>query len=254
MDFNKESLQKVRRVDKTFVNNLDLVSKCLDVFDLSENDSSEALEEGYLNSNLSKFVEEKKTKCFLNLDKTPYETNFNFVDAIEEKELTDELFKFIFYTDYFTFLQKTTLMAEFGFIGNRVLKTAELARAFRCSNNNFQLRKTASLSKLKKAFKDKKTSGNFVYKTDLFSYFQTQKKILLNLIETNLTEAQTRILKMVWGDDFSSFNRFAGDLLTDDEIILYYNTIGKLYNVVIDTDVFDMTQRLNLNHGYALRR
>ena len=178
----------------------------------------------------------------------------DFVYEIEKNMYAKHLEKFIFNTNYFTFMQKTTLMAKLGFLNNLVLTDQELGSMFNCSRNNFYIKFMDSKSKLRRAVSSKENESNYEYHYDLFSYFNTAKEIVLNVIKENLNNDEVNLLKLVWSDDFSHLKDFNEIDITDEEVISYYNVIAKLYNIIINVDVWEQMIKTGIDYGYALRK
>ena len=282
---NKDSLliSKAKKGDKKAFNqlvnnNLYLINYYLETNNYNENNKDDIIQDGYLllieyitnyikkeneeylSTYLHKRIKEKMKsiikKYDYNDDVQEYNNHFifDFVEATEQKELVEILIKFIIGTDTFTFMQKNTLLAKLGFIENRVLTNEELASAFNCSNTNFYIKYIDSIGKLRKAIVSKKIEKDKVYHMDLFSYFNTSKEILIDVIKKNLNEKEIFLLKLVWGEDFSCFNKLEDIILIEEDALAYYKVIGKLYNIIINLDLKEENFNLDLGYGYALRR
>ncbi len=268
--------------DKAFneliIKNLDLVQNIVSQIDCEPLEKDDIIQECYLMfidfineylakkpiSNFRDYIKEKLNYYFDELVKTKHNKNSletkenfcyvdDFITKLEDEELANELKKFMFFTDSFTFLQKTVLMAKFGFINNYVLKNVELAKAFNCSNNNISAKFISSKDKLQKLFKVNKVKFDDL-KTDLSYYLSTSEPVVIYVINTYLNKEEIRVLKLVWGDDFSSLLDFKNINLSYDDIILYYNTIGKLYNIITSLNTEDMMSKLCLRECCILRK
>ena len=210
----------------------------------------------FLNENLREKLNDliaKKEKG-KNINNNAFYIDDDFITKLEEKEYVNSLEKFMFNTTYFTFMQKTILMAKLGFIGNYVLKNSELAKALNCTSTNIYNKYIDCIYKLKRAVYYKRTEKDYNYSPDLFMYFNTSKEIVIDLMKKCLNEKEISVLKQVWGDDFSSLNHFDDIKLSKDEIITYYNAIGKLYDAILHLDINDELKLLGLDYGYALKR
>lgn len=257
-------------------NNMYLVEHYLNKNIYNKNDKDDILQDGYLclvqyitnyiksenKEYLSSYLHNRiKVKVKRIIKKYDYSDNkleydndiFDFVVATEQKELVNILKNIIVGTNTFTFMEKNALLAKLGFIENRILTNQELADAFNCSRNNFHIKYKDSIDNLRslisKEIKNKKN-----YNLDLFSYFETSKEIVLDVINENLNEEEINLLKIVWGDDFSCFNSLEDIVIINDKVKTYYTTIGKIYNIIINLDISKEIKKLGLNYGYALRR
>ena len=229
-----------------------LINCIKDYFKEKKNDDIDLFLNENLREKLNDLIEEKEESK--NINNNLFYVDDDFIIKLEEKEYVNSLEKFMFNTTYFTFMQKTILMAKLGFIGNYVLKNSELAKALNCTSTNIYNKYIDCIYKLKRAVYCKRTEKDYNYSPDLFMYLFTSKEIVIDLIKKSLNEKEISILKQVWGDDFSSLNNFNDIKLSKNEIITYYNAIGKLHDAILHIDINNELKLLGLDYGYALKR
>lgn len=277
-------IEKIKNGDKNAFNelvknNLYLAESYLNKFNYSKENKEDILQDGYLfiidsineylskdrNESLNNYLHKKmkyKMKKIIQSYNTNHEVSetvlksdwFDFVLALENKELVNQIKKFIIGTDYFTFMQKNVLMAKLGLINNRILSDVELGRAFGCSPNNFYIKFIESKGKLRGAISSKKIEDDKPYHFDLFSYLGVSEEIGRNVIKKHLSKDEINLLKKVWSNDFSLMSNFEDIYLSEEEILSYYKVIGKLYNIIVNMDVKKETVDAGANYGYAPRR
>ena len=167
-----------------------------------------------------------------NLIEYDEKSSYDFISEMENMELIKELKNFIVKTNYFTFLQKNILISK-GFINEIVLSETDLSNAFNTSYQNFYVKKTYAASKLKKAYFSKIYQDKDEYKRndDLFSFMETSKEIVLYEMK-HLNKREIKLIKMVWGNDFTSIKELSNINFSKEDLIEYYNAIGKLFRSI----------------------
>lgn len=170
----------------------------------------------------------------------------DFIVEMENKELINEMKDFIVKTDYFTFLQKNTLISK-GFINELVLSDTNLANAFKVSSNNFYIKNMDALSKLRRAYSLKLYEDKDTYKrrNDLFSFMGTSKEIVLYEMKC-LNKREIKLIKTVWGNDFSSIKELRNINFSKEDLIEYYNAIGKLFRNIQNLSDDEIVKNVSL--------
>ncbi len=196
----------------------------------------------------------KTSKAPIKVREPIVQNEYDFISKTEEEELVNEITNFIFNSNYFTFMQKTVLMARLGFINNRVLTFKEVATAFGCSENNIYNKYLNSIKKLRKAVLSGKIDlSNIHHQMDFFNYFSTIKEVVMYHMN-ELSEDEIQLIKMVWKDDFSSMINFSDIAMDDKQVVTYYEAIGKLYNKITSEDSVKIISKLGLRDCHVLRK
>lgn len=196
----------------------------------------------------------KTNKASIKVSEPIVQNEYDFISKTEEEELINEITNFIFNSNYFTFMQKTVLMARLGFINNRILTFKEIATAFGCSENNIHGKYLNTVRKLRKAILSGKIDSSDIHnQMDFFNYFSTTKEVVMYLMN-ELNEDEMQLIKTVWKGDFSSMISFSDIVMDDEQVVTYYETIGKLYNYITSEDSIKIMRKLGLRSCHVLRK
>lgn len=152
---------------------------------------------------------------------------YDNVNDYVETESFNLFKKNILKTPYLSFLEKTSIMAKFGFINNFDITYKELAICFNTSYQNLQIAIKKGLKKLQ----EHKNINNVNYDYSLFEYFSTDKRIVL-ICMSNLSTEQVELLKCVWGEDFYNLKKLEDVNFTEEQVVLYYKAIATIYNQI----------------------
>lgn len=160
-----------------------------------------------------------------------YDNVNEFVNKSELVLIKNILFK----TSYLSFLEKTTVMAKFGFINNFSISYSNLAKYFGCLPQNINQIGLNALSKIKKLQYDEKYCLKYKAKVasnySLFEYFSSDKRIVL-ICMSNLSSEQVELLKYVWGEDFYNLKKLEDIDFTEEQVVLYYKAIATIYKSI----------------------
>lgn len=215
----------------------------------------------YLNTNLTRFyiskIEEynNNNKVVLSGIKYTYSDN-DFIDEIENKDFAKKVKDFILKTNYLNFSEKICVIAKYGLIGNFVISNTEMAKIMNCTSENIRQKINYSKEKIKKININNIDDINNNYKTDIFSFLNFNKIIVMHFIK-QLNEHQIEILKEVWGYDFEHLNDLDNILLSNDEIFEFLNIMQNLYIKIKNLSVDEMIDIISLNgfeNCYLIKR
>ncbi len=104
-----------------------------------------------------------------------------------------------------------------------------------------------ALSKLRKVYSLKLYEDKDTYKrrNDLFSFMGTSKEIVLYEMKC-LNKKEIKLIKMVWGDDFTSLKKLSNINFSKDDLIIYYNAIGKLFRNIQNLSDDEILENVSL--------
>lgn len=183
---------------------------------------------------------------------------YNNIDVFINREYLKFIKQFLMKTSYLNFMEKVIVSAKLGFINEVVINSSILLRNFDYTRQNIKRVLDIALNKIRML---KQNESYFkLYEEDikkdhsLFEHLPFNKKEILeylNLLEPN----EIWLLKQVWSNDFSALSNLDNINLNEEQVILYYKVISKIYNNLNkEISIYDRKKNISNNSVYKVDR